>query len=759
MVTDSKCRPEITLILPDGATFRLSDGPGYVMGSAAGVVGLQGFGLPSVSHTTQEIYDTPGVTLRGVTVEARTVDVVLSLWSTDGTRHGLHRVRASLLDSLRWDRGPSDTTLATLRYSMGGKSADLHLTFSGVVESDLGRFGLNQTLAVRFLCPDPMFYAVDSESQVLDWSDAYTMRSIAAKIGGIWTPLGPPSAVGGSREPDTIVVDPDTGDIIVGGSFTGWDGLAGVTGDYVVRYDVSASAWVSMGGGLNGRCYRLFHGPDGTLFAAGNFTNGSGGVGDPTADYLAQYNPAGAGSWVGVGGGGTGALMDIVIGHDGTMYLCGAFANWDGVAAADNLVSLPLPYSAGVWTAIGTPDAACYSLAVMPTGHIILGGNYDHIDGVDYASVAEYDPVAGTWAAMGLGLDSSPYSMAVAPDGSLYMGGAFIRLGPIGAPDMFYITKWTGSQYEGLDGGMDDVVWVLDVDSGGNVYVAGPFLQAGSLTTPDGVARWNGFAWVHTDLDPPGAAGVHTITESGGDLFVGFDTAAGIGYVAGDNVVTNAGSAPTYPTIEIKNAGLLKSIVSKTTGDELFFNLQLLDGEILTVDLSTGKKTLTSNWRGNRLGDLLPNSDLGTFKLESYPRADYGGVAGSNLLSAFIENADPRESGDNNNQLSGWTGLTGVSSDNSDAGKAYVSIIADGGGFYHVGLYMDAARTLLVGHTGTYNGAGAQAVIEDGASGLGGTITIDAVVGADVDIYVYFTLCEMRWYNRFWSLDEAIGGP
>lgn len=98
------------------------------------------------------------------------------------------------------------------------------------------------------------------------------------------------------------------------------------------------------------------------------------------------------------------------------------------------------------------------------------------------------------------------------------------------------------------------------------------------------------------------------------------------------------------------------------------------------------------------------------------------------------------EANDGDNQLSGYDGITGLSwAVNTDAdGKIYLEIVDDGGGYYHVDLYMDGAKSLLVGHTGTYSGAGSQAITADNSSGLGGTITVDAVVGADADIAVTF---------------------
>lgn len=108
---------------------------------------------------------------------------------------------------------------------------------------------------------------------------------------------------------------------------------------------------------------------------------------------------------------------------------------------------------------------------------------------------------------------------------------------------------------------------------------------------------------------------------------------------------------------------------------------------------------------------------------------------------------------DNNNQLSGYASITGVvkglpSGNNTDVeSKQYINIVDDGGGFFHVDIYSDAARTQLVGHTATYNSTGSQAVIADNASGLGGTITVDAVTAADSDIVIEHGQYVLTWYS------------
>lgn len=72
--------------------------------------------------------------------------------------------------------------------------------------------------------------------------------------------------------------------------------------------------------------------------------------------------------------------------------------------------------------------------------------------------------------------------------------------------------------------------------------------------------------------------------------------------------------------------------------------------------------------------------------------------------------------------------LTGVTPTIVDhRGRLYLSQVDDTGGYFHTDIYNDSGLTSLVGHTATYNTNGAKAVVADGGSGLGGTVTVSSL--------------------------------
>lgn len=759
------CDFEYELITPDGWTLNFV-GPRFSWGTADSLMAHEGFGLPPVEHVTQEVYGTPGALLRDVNVKPRVVTITTT---THGlTRWQLHQARAKLNDAMRWNRGePNEPSI--LRYTVKGVSRDLYVHYAGDVTRSVGRYGDVEVVGFRLVAYDPMFYDPATREQVLEWGLELSIRLVARKAGGEWDAMGPPAGVangaGGKCAISAITISPDGRYVYFGGDFTNFDNIPAA--DHIVRWDTENKVWQAVGGGVNNVVRAIHFLPDGTLYIGGFFTNGTGGAGDPLADYIARHDPV-TDTWVNVGGGpGAGVVTmvnAVLMGKDGKLYVGGEFTNWAGIGAADHIVSWT---ATGDWASLGADalDGAVYDMCLLQNGHIVAGGWFSHIGVAAYAYVAEWDPNAGTWAALGSGFDSWVTTLTVGLDGTLYAGGYFENSGPV---ECVHVAQWNGFFWSAMGDGLGDVVgpmtYVVKMfthPTTGHIYATGIFFDAGGVFTADHMAKWNGSAWLPVDvvIPLPVAYAPRFAFSGTGDLYLGLDYQGTLS-VVGSNSIQNAGNTLSYPVFEIKNAGTIKTIINETTGRELLFDMQMLDGEIVTIDLSPGAKTVQSTWLGNRLGDVLPSSDLGAFCLESHPRADHGGVQGANLLAVLLTGADPREKGDNNNQLSGWRGITGISQDNTDHGKLYVSIINLGGGNRLVNLFKAEPRNAanLVGHTASYNGIGPQAIIEDNDSGLGGQITIDAIGPAahDLDIEVVYTFVTIFWRNAWLDADSAV---
>ncbi len=94
-------------------------------------------------------------------------------------------------------------------------------------------------------------------------------------------------------------------------------------------------------------------------------------------------------------------------------------------------------------------------------------------------------------------------------------------------------------------------------------------------------------------------------------------------------MATNSGTADTYPVLTVDGPGRVYHLKNITLGLNIFFNLELQDGERVVLDLRPGVKTFWSTFRGNVINKILAGSDVEEFRLKP----------GENDISIFIDDA------------------------------------------------------------------------------------------------------------------------
>jgi hypothetical protein len=76
----------------------------------------------------------------------------------------------------------------------------------------------------------------------------------------------------------------------------------------------------------------------------------------------------------------------------------------------------------------------------------------------------------------------------------------------------------------------------------------------------------------------------------------------------------NAGSARAYPTLTITGpstgSARVYEVTNVTTGKAVYFNLTMLAGETITLNLQPDTLSMVSSFRGNVLSSVLPGSAL-----------------------------------------------------------------------------------------------------------------------------------------------------
>ena len=134
--------------------------------------------------------------------------------------------------------------------------------------------------------------------------------------------------------------------------------------------------------------------------------------------------------------------------------------------------------------------------------------------------------------------------------------------------------------------------------------------------------------------------------------------------------------------------------------------------------------------------DLYPmNDDVFSFAPDSTQTFCY-------LQNFYIDGNRMKDHNDTGDQVGCYDRITGLSKGvNTTAdGDIYLSIISDGGGYYHIEFYKSAADQSGVvnrtAYTATYNSSGLKTLTEDNGSGIGGSVGVFSVTQANATIYL-----------------------
>lgn len=114
---------------------------------------------------------------------------------------------------------------------------------------------------------------------------------------------------------------------------------------------------------------------------------------------------------------------------------------------------------------------------------IVVGGGFSMIGGVPANGVAAYDPMLGTWSAMGTPPSPIVNALAVMANGDL-----IATVGPSGN-----LVRWNGASWTPFAPGVNAVTRLLPLPNGDLIVAGAPMTLGG--TTVWGVARWNGSSW------------------------------------------------------------------------------------------------------------------------------------------------------------------------------------------------------------------------------------------------------------------------
>lgn len=209
------------------------------------------------------------------------------------------------------------------------------------------------------------------------------------------------------------VLEMPNGDIIVGGLFSGVNGVAATN---IARFD--GSTWHPLATGLNGPVRDMaLSGSD--LIVVGTFV-GAGGL---AVNRVARWNGA---NWsaLGSGIGFFGVSAVAVSPTTNVIYVGGSFSSAGGVPV-NNIAR----FSGGSWLSMGAgTNGVVAALRALPNGDIMVGGAFTIAGGALRNRVARWNG-SGWTGGFGVGTTSNVLDIVVAADGDVVVTGQFTLAG------------------------------------------------------------------------------------------------------------------------------------------------------------------------------------------------------------------------------------------------------------------------------------------------------------------------------------------
>lgn len=224
------------------------------------------------------------------------------------------------------------------------------------------------------------------------------------------TALGPPSTHPSIIQ--KVAVDPATGNVWVGGSFTNLNAIANA--DYLAFWN--GTSWNAVGSSsiLNNNVTGLAFGPDGILYLIGSFTL----AGLQTLTRAAKYDESTT-TWTMLGDGFNNTPNDILWTSNGELYVVGQFT-----ASGSNTVNKIARFTGAQWEEVGggLTGGNGNDLAEI-NGLIYVGGTFTQVSGLGVAGgFAAWTGDAWVWSDHSFGLTINPGEIMGEWNGHLVFG-------------------------------------------------------------------------------------------------------------------------------------------------------------------------------------------------------------------------------------------------------------------------------------------------------------------------------------------------
>jgi uncharacterized delta-60 repeat protein len=319
--------------------------------------------------------------------------------------------------------------------------------------------------------------------QFSTWGSSFQERLVALNSTNAAPLTNPPLHAALRAQVAQILLQPD-GTLLAAGNFLT---VSGKPSGYLARITPSGllDNSFNLTNGPNSTVLSLARQTNGSYLAGGSFNY----CGNYPANHLARFLTDGSyDTSFDIGSGFDGAVYAILVQPDGRILAGGNFAHMQGLerpglvrvlsnGQRDDTFVASVSLSSSTFL-----SGAVYALAWQPDNKILIGGEFTSVLGVSRVRVARLwpDGQVDTTFDPGTGIDGTIQAVAIQPDGKILIGGNFnivngvrrrhiARLMPNGSPDLSF-----GYDNSGVGG----IVWQISLQSDNSIYLVGDFSEA-----------------------------------------------------------------------------------------------------------------------------------------------------------------------------------------------------------------------------------------------------------------------------------------
>lgn len=595
-----------------------------------------GLGVAPLQNNIQSFALETGGYLQNVKVNSRVITLSFFAKHEDQnsrnqpvTLSALHQLRQFLIDAVKPDKTKGNEEI-WFEYQDGDKPLYFKARYDGGLEGewDVRNEWIN-SFPLRLLATSPMIYEDSQDAASLDFQDtlypvfplSIGLLSIMGRIDGRWSDMNG----GVAGEIYDLALSP-TGTLYVAGQFSNVFNFSPVTTpnsggvaywDGTFWYGLSSS--ISFGGRVNS----IAIAPNGYIYVCGTFTTLSG----VAANRIAYWNGS---TWNAMGTGLNSDANVIRVAPNGDIYVGGNFTTAGGVAC-----TYIARWDGFQWKRVGQfggMNNVVNAIAFSTDGNsMYIGGTFTDQNGFAANAmlrVASYNTNTGLFSAMGSGFNNSVYALCLTPSNILFAGGAFTASG---STTINRVAYWSGSAWIAMGTGVNSNVNDIRAFPDSKVLIIGDFTTANGKNA-NGAVSWNGSTFFNIDMSLEiGTPNTGLINLLSGDFYLGGSISKSL--IAGQNALTNSGTAETRPLLYIKGPCNVYWIENQTTGKRMYLDLTIQNTEDVFIEPARGLFYSTS--RGDLFYTLLPGSDFRDFTLS--PGENKLAVFGTNDVGAIMQ--------------------------------------------------------------------------------------------------------------------------